>query len=243
MRFHEIRTKSALNRVPGASRLPFAWTVNPYRDARMRALTACGRHADPARRRADARDRRPARRRRIYGTERDGTYRRYVTTEVLAHWSTVKPAYRVTLADGTELVASGDHRFLSRPRLEARHRHRMRRDSRPHLTLNDRFVGTGQFAAPPVEDADYRRGYLCGMVRGDAHLGSYATTAPERTVDASTASASRSPTSRRSTARTSTSPNSASRPTSSPSQQRRGYRAMRAIRTQRRASVEPRSAS
>jgi DNA repair photolyase len=30
-RFHEIHTKSALNRVPGASRLPFGWTVNPYR--------------------------------------------------------------------------------------------------------------------------------------------------------------------------------------------------------------------
>jgi DNA repair photolyase len=29
--FHEIHTKSALNRVPGASRLPFGWTVNPYR--------------------------------------------------------------------------------------------------------------------------------------------------------------------------------------------------------------------
>ena len=62
----------------------------------------------------------------IYGTGRDGRYRRYVATEVLAHWSTVKPAYRVTLADGTELVASGDHRFLSRARLEARHGHRVR---------------------------------------------------------------------------------------------------------------------
>jgi len=30
-RFHEVRTKSALNRVPGAARLPFSWTVNPYR--------------------------------------------------------------------------------------------------------------------------------------------------------------------------------------------------------------------
>jgi DNA repair photolyase len=30
-RFHEIHTKSALNRVPGGARLPFAWTVNPYR--------------------------------------------------------------------------------------------------------------------------------------------------------------------------------------------------------------------
>ncbi len=30
-RFHEIHAKSALNRVPGASRMPFGWTVNPYR--------------------------------------------------------------------------------------------------------------------------------------------------------------------------------------------------------------------
>ena len=29
-RFHEVRTKSALNRVPGNG-LPFRWTVNPYR--------------------------------------------------------------------------------------------------------------------------------------------------------------------------------------------------------------------
>ncbi|WBU36876.1 Rv2578c family radical SAM protein [Homoserinibacter sp. YIM 151385] len=29
--FHEILAKSALNRVPGASALPFGWTVNPYR--------------------------------------------------------------------------------------------------------------------------------------------------------------------------------------------------------------------
>src|ERR671926_272515 len=30
-RFHEIRTKSAINRVPPASRVPFEWTINPYR--------------------------------------------------------------------------------------------------------------------------------------------------------------------------------------------------------------------
>jgi DNA repair photolyase len=30
-RFHEIHTKSALNRVPSGSRVPFEWTINPYR--------------------------------------------------------------------------------------------------------------------------------------------------------------------------------------------------------------------
>ena len=32
IRFHEVRTKSALNHVPpGTSRVPFEWTINPYR--------------------------------------------------------------------------------------------------------------------------------------------------------------------------------------------------------------------
>ncbi|GAB2714290.1 hypothetical protein GCM10027072_02710 [Streptomyces bullii] len=29
--FHEIRARSIINRVPGASRTSFEWTVNPYR--------------------------------------------------------------------------------------------------------------------------------------------------------------------------------------------------------------------
>ena len=80
----------------------------------------------------------------IYGTVRSGNYRRYVKTEVLAHWSTVKPAYRITLEDGTELVASGDHRFLSRRGWK----HVVGTEcggplQRPHLTLNDKLMGTG----------------------------------------------------------------------------------------------------
>jgi DNA repair photolyase len=30
-RFYEVRAKSVLNRVPAASRMPFSWTINPYR--------------------------------------------------------------------------------------------------------------------------------------------------------------------------------------------------------------------
>ena len=41
---------------------------------------------------------------------------------------------------------------------------------RPHLTLNDKLMGLGQFAAGPEHNADYRGGYLCGMIRGDGHL-------------------------------------------------------------------------
>jgi DNA repair photolyase len=31
MVFHEVEAKSALNRVPAVSRMPFTWTINPYR--------------------------------------------------------------------------------------------------------------------------------------------------------------------------------------------------------------------
>ncbi|GAB1643216.1 Rv2578c family radical SAM protein [Krasilnikovia sp. MM14-A1259] len=40
MAFYEIRAKSIINRVPGASRLPFQWTINPYRGC-SHACTYC----------------------------------------------------------------------------------------------------------------------------------------------------------------------------------------------------------
>jgi DNA repair photolyase len=40
IRFHEVRAKSALSRVPTGSRLPFEWTVNPYRGC-AHACTFC----------------------------------------------------------------------------------------------------------------------------------------------------------------------------------------------------------
>jgi DNA repair photolyase len=38
--FHEVLAKSALNRVPAAARVPFTWTVNPYRGC-SHACTYC----------------------------------------------------------------------------------------------------------------------------------------------------------------------------------------------------------
>jgi DNA repair photolyase len=40
VRFHEVHARSALNRVPGGGRLPFQWTVNPYRGC-THACTYC----------------------------------------------------------------------------------------------------------------------------------------------------------------------------------------------------------
>src|SRR5688500_17546334 len=113
-RFYEIRAKSALNRVPEASQVPFRWTINPYRGC-SHACTYCGYGATPILM-ADGRTRKLEDLRvgdRIMGTEKRGSYRRYVATEVLDHWSVVKPAYATVLEDGTRVITSGDHRFLS----------------------------------------------------------------------------------------------------------------------------------
>jgi hypothetical protein len=171
IRFYEVRAKSALNRVPERSQMPFRWTINPYRGC-THACVYCAWEGTPILL-ADGRTRSIADVRegdRIVGTARDGWYRRYVETQVLAHWSTIKPAYRVTLEDGTELVTSGDHRFLTNRGWKHVTGDAQGAGRRPHLTAANELLGTGGFAEPPRESADYRRGYLCGIVRGDGTL-------------------------------------------------------------------------
>lgn len=112
--FHEVMAKSALNHVPGASAMPFDWTVNPYRGCSH----ACVYCVDPDTLVlcADGRQRRIddlVIGQEIIGTEVQGDYRRYVRTRVQAKWSSRRRAYRITLADGTVITASGDHRFLT----------------------------------------------------------------------------------------------------------------------------------
>src|SRR4051794_38593169 len=173
IRFHEVRTKSALNRIPTSARLPFEWTVNPYRGC-THACVYCHR-ADTPVLLADGRPRPIADLRvgdEIYGTARDRAYRRYVRTEVRAHWQTLKPAYRVTLEDGRELVASGDHRFLTRRGWKHVTGAMAGPGRRPYLTVNNELLGTGAFAGGPEDTVGYRRGYLCGLIRGDGTLAS-----------------------------------------------------------------------
>jgi DNA repair photolyase len=169
--FFEIQARTIINKVPESSRMAFRWTINPYRGC-SHACKYCVSGETPILM-ADGRTRPLAEVRagdKIYGTVPDGNYRRYVVTEVLAHWQTVKPGYRVTLEDGTSLVASGDHRFLTNRGWKHVTGAWGGPLQRPHLTVQNKLIGTGGFAEPPKDTADYRRGYLCGMIRGDAHL-------------------------------------------------------------------------
>ncbi|MEO8323757.1 MAG: radical SAM protein [Actinomycetota bacterium] len=147
--FIEVESKSIINHVPG-NYLPFNYTINPYRGC-SHACSYCTWGETPILM-AGGRTKRMADVRAgdvVVGTERQGRYRRYVTTQVLDHWETVKPAYRVTLDDGTALVASGDHRFLSDRGWKYVSGGEREAGRRPHITSNNSLLGPGQIVGGP----------------------------------------------------------------------------------------------
>lgn len=171
LEFLEVKAQRVINPVPPQSRMGFRYTINAYRGC-SHACSYCADGDTPILM-ADGRAKRLADVRigdRIYGTERRGTYRHYVITEVLDHWSVVKPAYRVVLEDGTELITSGDHRFLSDRGWKHVTGTECGRHRRPHLTVHNKLMGTGAFATAPEHDTDYKLGYLTGLIRGDGRV-------------------------------------------------------------------------
>jgi DNA repair photolyase len=154
--------------------IPFEQSINPYRGCEHGCPYCLG--GDTPILMADGATRPLAKLRvgdAIYGTVRKGWYRRYVPTRVLARWCVIKPAWRVTLEDGTEIVAGADHRFLTERGWKFVTGTENGRSRRPHLTTGNKLMGTGAFAATAeraVQDQDYRRGYLCGLIRGDGML-------------------------------------------------------------------------
>src|SRR3954451_17177145 len=143
----------------------FTWSVNPYRGC-LHACADCLSGDTPIL----GGDGLPVPLRTlqqgdtVYGTVLVGRYRRYVRTQVAAVWKTVKRGFRVVLEDGAEIIASADHRFLT----ERGWKYVAREGTvRPTLTTNNSLLGVGKFASLPQESADYKRGYLCGLIRGD----------------------------------------------------------------------------
>lgn len=129
--------------------IPFDQSINPYRgcehgcvfclsgdtpilmaDGRMRPLETL--------RKGDE----------IIGTVRNGWYRQFRLTRVLAHWSVIKPAWRITLSDDTVLLAGADHRFLTERGWKFVTGAEQGALRRPHLTTGNKLMGVG--AMPPL---------------------------------------------------------------------------------------------
>jgi DNA repair photolyase len=169
LEFLHVRARRVINQVPASSRMSFRYTINAYRGC-SHACTYCLQGDTPVLM-GDGRTKPLAEVRvgdAVYGTIRQGAYRRYVVTEVLDHWSTVKPAYRLRLHDGTAFVAGGDHRFLTDRGWKYVTGSEHGGSRRPHITASNKLMGTGHFSPPPERGPEYRRGYGCGLIRAVA---------------------------------------------------------------------------
>jgi DNA repair photolyase len=147
MTFYEVQAKSIINHVK-PNNMGFNWTINPYRGC-SHACSYCLAGDTPILM-ADGRTKALADIRvgdRVFGTVRVGNHRRYVGTTVLDHWSTIKEAYRISLEDGTELIASGNHRFLTKHGWKHVTEAVDSERTRPYLGCGDRLMGTGAFGS------------------------------------------------------------------------------------------------
>jgi DNA repair photolyase len=170
--FHEVEARSIISKAPPGTPW-FGYSINAYRGC-SHACSYCLVGETPILM-ADGTTR-PIRDirvgDRVYGTTKDGGYRRFVESKVLDTWATVRLAYRVVAGD-TVLVASADHRFLTNRGWKHVSGSQHGWDQRPHLATNNRLLGLGPFITSPKHDDEYRRGYLCGMIKGDGTLGTY----------------------------------------------------------------------
>jgi intein/homing endonuclease len=101
----------------------------------------------------------------------NGTQRRMRTAEVMAKWDSVSDAYRITFDDGSSVVCSGTHRWLSTTPSDPGS-YRWRSLFRPEGTPGPkRSIKVGDSIAfmvdPWEEDSSREAGYLAGVYDGE----------------------------------------------------------------------------
>ncbi|HET6446211.1 MAG TPA: hypothetical protein VFI27_16715, partial [candidate division Zixibacteria bacterium] len=106
---------------------------------------------------------------KILGKERAWNTR-ITTTTVKAKISSRKQAYKITLSDGSTVICSEDHRWLTERGWKYTTGTMAGEGQRPYLTVNNSIRKVGSSTIAPDETDAYRRGYLSGMIRGDGHL-------------------------------------------------------------------------
>ena len=234
IRFYEVQAKSVLNRVPKASQMPFRWTINPYRGC-AHACTYCARaiHRSSWPTGASPLAELPVG--RLRSTAPSGAALSALRADrVLDHWSTIKTGLPDHARRRNRAGTSGDHRS-SAGAAGSTSPERAGPSSAASLTLNNKLMGAGASRAPEGRP-DYRRGYLCGLIRGDGHL-ARARTGDQRPTPRSHHFPARARRHRGPRARPDVPAERESRPTSSLFRPTPESAAMRAIRTQARDNV------
>ena len=138
---------------------------------------------------------------RIYGTVRSGRTAATRRPRCSTTGRRSSPRIGVMLEDGTELVASGDHRFLTRRGWKHVSAREHGADRRPHLTLNDHCSGRAASPRPPARTPTTGAAISAGWSVATRTSARTVRTSQRRSRSTSHGSVSRSPTTRRSSAR------------------------------------------
>lgn len=101
-------------------------------------------------------------------------YRRIKEATVTNKWESLKDAYEITLEDGTKIVCSEDHRWLTTRGWKYTIGKMSGQNRRPYLTMNNRIQ---QIPIPEYKEFDnsdaFKMGYIAGIIDGDGTMGIY----------------------------------------------------------------------
>ena len=109
---------------------------------------------------------------RILGVNKE-KYFKYTESTVLDKWEVMDDAYRIVLNDGRELICSGNHRWLSNRGWKYTFGTMSGEYQRPYLTTSNYLVGFPNYGECVIENDDYCKGYLRGIINGDGTRGVY----------------------------------------------------------------------
>lgn len=98
---------------------------------------------------------------------------RLTVTTVVAKVKSHKLAYKITLEDGSDVICSADHRWLTERGWKYTIGEMRGENQRPYLTTNNSIRKLAGSTPTFQPSHDYRAGYLAGMISGDANLSIY----------------------------------------------------------------------
>lgn len=98
-------------------------------------------------------------------------YKKTCEATVLAKTKSEKASYKITLEDGTELICSDNHKWLSNRGWKYTIGEMTGENRRPYLTTNNYLKKYKLDSSKKMEETeDYKLGYLSGIIRGDGNL-------------------------------------------------------------------------
>lgn len=111
----------------------------------------------------------------IYGIVEGDTYKTFTKSVVLAKSTTKQKAYKITLSNGTELICSGNHQWLTNRGWKFTVGDMSGESRRPYITTKNQLLGFYSLHGLEyyTDTDDYKLGYLRGVILGDANLAEY----------------------------------------------------------------------